>query len=37
LLDVRGFHEQVLGNGSLPLDVLEQRIKDWVLCHKNVK
>jgi uncharacterized protein (DUF885 family) len=27
--DVRAFHDQVLGNGSLPLDVLEQRIKDW--------
>lgn len=28
--DVRQFHDQVLGNGSLPLDALEQRIKAWV-------
>jgi hypothetical protein len=26
--DVRQFHDQVLGNGALPLDVLEQRLKD---------
>lgn len=32
--DVRQFHDQVLGNGSLPLDVLEQRIKSWVTTAK---
>jgi len=26
---VRAFQDQILGNGSLPLDVLEKRIKDW--------
>jgi uncharacterized protein (DUF885 family) len=24
------FHDQVLGEGSLPLDVLEQRIDAWI-------
>lgn len=28
--DVRAFHDEVLGAGSLPLDVLEARIEDWI-------
>jgi uncharacterized protein (DUF885 family) len=32
--DVRKFHDQVLGNGALPLDVLEARIKVWVAQQK---
>jgi uncharacterized protein (DUF885 family) len=28
--DVRAFHDQVLGNGALPLDVLEANIRAWV-------
>jgi uncharacterized protein (DUF885 family) len=28
--DVRAFHDHVLGNGSLPLDVLEKNIRAWV-------
>ena len=27
---LRSFHDEVLGAGALPLDVLEKRIKDWV-------
>jgi uncharacterized protein (DUF885 family) len=32
--DVRAFHDQVLGNGALPLDVLEANIKAWVAERK---
>lgn len=28
--DVRAFHDQILGNAAVPLEVLESRIKDWV-------
>jgi uncharacterized protein (DUF885 family) len=28
--DIRGFHEQVLGTGSLPMAVLEAKIYDWI-------
>ena len=28
--DIRGFHEQVLMTGALPLTVLEQKIDDWI-------
>ncbi len=33
--DIRQFHDQVLGAGALPLDVLEQRIKTWVAAQKS--
>ena len=28
--DIRKFHDEVLGGGALPLDVLEQRINTWI-------
>jgi uncharacterized protein (DUF885 family) len=28
--DLRAFHDEILGAGALPLDVLEQRIHAWV-------
>ena len=27
--DLRGFHDQVLGEGALPLDVLARRLRAW--------
>jgi len=33
--DLRAFHDQVLGRGSLPLDVLEAGVKDWVRLRGN--
>jgi uncharacterized protein (DUF885 family) len=35
--DVRAFHDQVLANGALPLDVLESRIKEWVQAQKTAQ
>ncbi len=32
--DLRAFHDQVLGNGALPLDILEAHIKEWVARQK---
>jgi len=28
--DIRKFHDNVLGSGSLPLDLLEDQVKQWV-------
>ncbi|WP_348692436.1 DUF885 family protein [Duganella fentianensis] len=32
--DIRQFHDQVLGAGALPMDVLESHIKGWVSTEK---
>jgi uncharacterized protein (DUF885 family) len=32
--DIRAFHDQVLDSGALPLDVLDQRINDWIAVKK---
>ncbi len=28
--DIRAFHDEVLRNGALPLDVLDSRVNDWI-------
>jgi uncharacterized protein (DUF885 family) len=28
--DIRAFHDEVLGGGALPMDLLEQRIESWI-------
>ncbi|MGI9101429.1 MAG: DUF885 domain-containing protein [Terriglobales bacterium] len=28
--DLRAFHDEILGGGALPLDVLEARVKQWI-------
>lgn len=33
--DIRAFHDEILGAGALPLDVLEQRIRAWVKAIKS--
>lgn len=33
--DIKGFHDTVLGGGSLPLSILERRVKDWVASVKS--
>jgi uncharacterized protein (DUF885 family) len=33
--DIRAFHDEILGAGSLPLDVLEARIDGWIAAQKK--
>ncbi|MCF6226613.1 MAG: DUF885 domain-containing protein [Xanthomonadales bacterium] len=33
--DVRAFHDEVLGKGSVPLSLLEANIKSWVSKNKD--
>jgi len=35
--DIRKFHDEVLGAGALPLDVLEERIDGWIAVEKGDK
>ncbi len=28
--DIRDFHDQILGNGALPLTLLEQVVDEWI-------
>lgn len=34
--DIKGFHEQVLMTGALPMAVLEKKIDDWIAAKKAV-
>ncbi|MFL5486937.1 MAG: DUF885 domain-containing protein [Gemmatimonadaceae bacterium] len=33
--DVRAFHDQVLGQGALPLDILDARVRAWVASQRT--
>jgi uncharacterized protein (DUF885 family) len=33
--DIRGFHDEVLGAGALPMEVLEARMHQWVTAQKG--
>jgi len=35
--DLRAFHDQILGHGQLPLDLLEKNVKAWVAEEKAAK
>ncbi|OOG36421.1 DUF885 family protein [Rhodanobacter sp. C05] len=35
--DIRAFHDEILGGGALPLDVLETRVNDWIAAVKAGK
>jgi uncharacterized protein (DUF885 family) len=32
--DLKAFHDEVLGSGALPMDVLEQRVDAWIAAQK---
>jgi len=33
--DIRAFHDELLGGGALPLDILEQRMDDWLATYRD--
>jgi uncharacterized protein (DUF885 family) len=35
--DIRGFHDTVLGGGSLPLPILERRVNDWITVESSAR
>ena len=35
--DVRAFHDEILAGCALPLDVLEQRVNDWITAQTSAQ
>lgn len=35
--DIRAFHDTALGNGALPLDTLERKVREWIASVKRKK
>ena len=35
VFDIRAFHDQLLGGGPLPLDVLESQTRVWVAAYRS--
>jgi uncharacterized protein (DUF885 family) len=33
--DLRTFHDEVLGNGALPLDVLDSEVESWITLQEK--
>jgi uncharacterized protein (DUF885 family) len=33
--DIKAFHDEVLDSGALPMDVLDQRVSDWIAAQKK--
>ena len=33
--DVRAFHDEIIGSGALPLDVLDRRVNKWIAVQKH--
>jgi len=33
--DIRGFHDLLIGSGSLPLTILERRVNDWIASRRR--
>lgn len=33
--DIRAFHDEVLDSGALPMDVLDQRVNEWIAAQKK--
>ena len=33
--DIRGFHDQVLGSGALPLPILEAKLDRWITAQRT--